>query len=245
MKTHIPLKVVLVCILSLSTSVFADGPTNFFIGGFAATPIRNLNASPDYAGASGYHDQTDGPTGKLGGVHTSSDTTWGLKAGYTYSENLRFDISYYSLSYGKTSWGTDFDSFNGTYDPVAATQFTSNKLSSDAAFISAYYNLNLESGFKPYAGLGIGLSRNKFGYTNEGGYNFIKSHSGTDFAWKLDIGSQYEFNNHLAVDLSLTLIDVGEFKSANNRGTGSEAIAQYKFSADLSPIVGLGLIYKF
>jgi opacity protein-like surface antigen len=231
-------------IIFLSTSAFAESPTSFFIEGLAATPIHNLSESSDYAGASGYFC-SNCPTGKLGGVHTSSDTTWALKAGYTYSENLRMDMSYYSLSYGKTSWGTDFRSFNGTYNPASATPFTSNKLSSDAAFISAYYNLNLGNGLKPYAGLGIGLSRNNFGYTNEGGYNFINSHTNTDFAWKLDVGSQYEFNNNFAVDLSITLINVGEFKSANNRGTNHEAIAPYKFSADLNPIGSIGVIYKF
>jgi len=238
------IKIIAILLLASATNAFAEGPTNFFIEVLAATPRNNLSESSDYAGASGYVC-ANCPTGKLGGVHTSSDTTWALKAGYTYSENLRFDISYYSLSYGKTSWGTDFYSFNGKYNPATATSFTSNKLSSDAAFMSAYYNLNLENGLKPYAGLGVGLSRNKFGYTNEGGYNFINSHTNTDFAWKLDIGSQYDFSNHLAVDLSLTFINVGEYKSANNRGTNHEAIAPYKFTADISPIASVGLIYKF
>jgi len=244
MQLHKLSKLILIGILSLPNLAFAYEPTKFFIGGLVASPIKNLNASSDYAGAPGYFC-SDCPTGKIGGVNTSPATTWALKAGYTYSENLSFDISYYSFSHGESSWGTDFSSFNGTYNPAAATAFTSKEISSDATFISAYYNLNLDNGVRPYAGLGVGLSRNKFDYTDEGSYSFINSHTTTDVAWKLDIGSQYELKNHLILDLSLTLVDLGEYKSANSRGSSSEVIIPYKFSTGLSPIVSLGLIYKF
>jgi opacity protein-like surface antigen len=236
--------IVSVALTQLGFNAFADETSSFYIEGLVGTPIKNLSASSDYAGASGYVC-SNCPTGKMGDVHTSPDTTWGLKAGYKYTENLKFDLSYYSLGYGRTTWGTDFSSFNGTYNPATATPFTSNNLTSDAVFISAYYNFNLGNGWMPYVGVGIGASRNTFGYTNEGGYNFINSHTSVDFAYKLDAGLVYKINKNIAIDLGISLIDVGEFKSANVRGTNNEPITPYKFSADLSPIATLGLIYYF
>jgi opacity protein-like surface antigen len=243
-KSALIIVFVSLALTQLSINAFADETSSFYIEGLVGTPIRNLNASSDYAGASGYVC-SNCPTGKLGDVNTSPGTTWGLKAGYKYTENLKFDLSYYSLSYGQTKWGTDFTSFNGTYNPATAIPFTSDKLTANVVFISAYYNLNMKNGFMPYVGAGIGYSRNKISHINEGGYNFMNSHTSADFAYKLDTGLAYQINKNISIDLGVSLIDVGEFESANVRGTNNEPIAPYKFSASLSPITALGLVDNF
>jgi|GEM_PF-3514127 len=226
-----------------SNLVLADDNTRFYTEGLVGTSLKNLTPTSDLVGASGYSNLTTGPIGTMGDTHTSSRTSFGLKAGYQYSDSIKLDISFYSLGYGNTTWGTDFN-YPPAYNSAAATPFTGS-LTSKTVFFSAYYTLNLDGQFKPYLGAGLGPSWNKFGQAQEGNYNFIYANTNVDLAYKIDLGAQYQINDNIGLDFGVSLIDVGEFKSANDRGTSHEPISPYKFSADLSPIVNLGLVYKF
>jgi outer membrane protein W len=229
-----------------SNLVLADDNARFYAEWLVGTSLKNLSETSNLVGAlgaSGYSNLTSGPIGTMGDTHTSSRTSLGLKAGYQYSDSIKLDVSFYSLGYGNTTWGTDFN-YPNAYNSAIATPFTGS-LTSKTVFFSAYYTLNLDGKLKPYVGAGLGPSWNKFGQAQEGNYNFIYANTNVDLAYKIDLGAQYQINDNLGLDFGVSLIDVGEFKSANKRGTNHEPIGPYKFSADLSPIVNLGLVYKF
>ena len=233
--------------LAISMESLAQEQKRFYIEGLIGSGIDKLEASKNYAGASGWVSPTS-PTGRMGDVSNDSDTSLGIKIGYKYSDNIKLDLSFYSLGYGKTNWGTDFYSFNGTYDSNQAAPFV-GELTSKVAFVSAYYNWNFNNQFKPYIGFGLGVSRNKFHAADEAGNATIENNTKTEFAYKLDIGSIYQISPAIALNFGASFIDVGGFKSGKQRRYNNgtlEAITPYKFSSDgLNPIYTVGVIYSF
>ncbi|PIT76845.1 outer membrane protein [Limnohabitans sp. G3-2] len=221
-----------------SQSVFKG----FYIEGFLGTQANKPSPSSDYAGASGYVC-SNCPTGKMGNVATNSQMTFGAKIGYKFSDSIRSDLSYYRVNFGKTTWGTDFNSFNGTYNQSNATPFSAS-LKSDTFLASVYYTLPLNNGLNPYIGAGIGPSINSMGTVNEGNYNSPKGGTQLALAYKFDIGLMYDISQELILDLGVGLINTGNFSSGTTRNN-NEVIAPYKFNGQLNPIATLGLVYKF
>lgn len=244
MKNHTIQKLVLITLLTLSASAFAEDFNKFYIQGIIGSPIKEISEGNLLAGASG--------GGKLGGVDTSaSKATFGLKLGYRLSETLRFDLSYYDLSYGKTTWGTDFCNCQ-EYNPNSASPFSAH-LSSDTVFASAYYSVNsslLPKGLSPYFGIGLGSSRNKFkdgtGNYGIGDNDLLGNKTKNSFAYKFDLGVEYAINKNFGIDAAVTFMDIGKFSSANYRDyDGISTIVPYTFSSDLAPIYNVGITYKF
>lgn len=237
-------KLLLTTLLTLSATVFAEDFNKFYIEGIIGSPIKEISEGNLLAGAYG--------EGKLGGVDTSaSKATFGLKLGYRLSETLRFDLSYYDLSYGKTTWGTDFCNCQ-EYNPNNADPFSAN-LSSDTVFASAYYSVNssvLPKGLSPYFGIGLGSSRNKFkdgtGNYGIGDNDLLGNKTKNSFAYKFDLGVEYAINKNFGIDAAVTFMDIGKFSSGNYRDYGGiETIVPYTFSSDLAPIYNVGISYKF
>ena len=221
--------------------------SKFYVEGYIGTGLDDAEESNNFAGASGY--VAAGPTGKIGDVSEDEDTTFGLKLGYVFSENLSFELELMSLGYGDTTWGTDFASNNGTFNPATVSLFK-GELTSKAIFLNTYYNWNLDN-FKPYVGFGLGVSRNKFHQASETGSSYtatVHDNTETDFAYKLDIGSLYEITSDLSINLGVSFLDIGDYESDDKRtiGSGLETIAPYKFGTDgLEPVVTLGIRKNF
>ena len=247
-------KLVLITLITLSASVFAEDFNKFYITAILGSPVKEIHVGNSTVGASGYVSPCC-PTGTMGEVNTaSSKATLGLKLGYKLSETWRFDLSYYNLSYGKTTWGTDFgdDGIWPNYNPANAVPFRAN-LSSNTIFASAYYSVNhssLPKGLSPYLGIGLGSSWNEFKDAVEGagnGYNTPWNNTKTSFAYKFDLGLEYAINKNFGIDAAVTFMDIGKFSSDNYRGRYGvkEAISPYTFTSDLTPIYNLGISYKF
>jgi opacity protein-like surface antigen len=219
--------------------------SKFYVEGYIGTGLDDAEESNNFAGASGY--VAAGPTGKIGDVSEDEDTTFGLKLGYVFSENLSFELELMSLGYGDTTWRTDFASNNGTFNPATSDPFR-GELTSKAIFLNTYYNWNLDN-FKPYIGFGLGVSRNKFHQASESGSAAtIHDNIETDFAYKLDVGSLYEITSDLSINLGVSFLDIGDYESDDKRTINSnlEAIAPYKFGTDgLEPVVTLGIRKNF
>ena len=254
MKTRRPLKFTLISLLSLSAELSAEDFNKFYIQAILGSPIKEISVGDSTVGAPGYVSGCCS-TGKMGEVDTAaSKATLGLKLGYRLSETWRFDLSYYDLSYGNTTWGTDFGSAGNwpVYRPANATPMRAN-LSSNTVFASAYYSVNhssLPKGLSPYFGIGLGSSWNEFKDGVEGsgdGYNTPWSNTKTSFAYKFDLGLEYAINKNFGIDAAVTFMDIGKFSSDSYRGRngGKEAISPYTFSSDLAPIYNLGISYKF
>lgn len=247
-------KLILIALFICSASAFADDFNKFYIEASVGSPIKEISVGNSTVGASGYLVACCS-TGTMGDVNTaSSKETIGLKLGYRISETWRLDFSYYKLNYGTTTWGTDFGDVGNwpVYRSANATPFRAH-LSSNAIFASAYYSNNntfLPKKFSPYLGVGLGSSRNEFKDAIEGagnGYNTPWSKTKTSFAYKFDLGLEYEINKNIGINVSAIFMDVGKFSSDNYRGrNGSkEAISPYTFYSDLAPIYNLGISYKF
>lgn len=247
-------KLVLITLITLSASVFAEDFNKFYVTSILGSPVKEISVGDSTVGAAGYVSACCS-TGKMGEVNTAaSKATLGLKLGYKLSETWRFDLSYYNLSYGKTTWGTDFGSSDNwpVYRPANADPFSAN-LSSDTVFASAYYSVNssvLPKGLSPYFGIGLGSSRNKFedGTGNYGdSSDLLGNKTKNSFAYKFDLGVEYAISKNFGIDAAVTFMDIGKFSSANYRNyRGSvQTIAPYTFTSDLAPIYNLGISYKF
>jgi len=218
--------------------------SKFYVEGYIGTGLDDAEESNNFAGAT--VGDAAGPTGKIGDVSEDEDTTFGLKLGYVFSENLSFELELMSLGYGDTTWRTDFDSNNGTFNPAISVPFR-GELTSKAIFLNTYYNWNLDN-FKPYIGFGLGVSRNKFHQASEFWYATIHDNIETDFAYKLDVGSLYEITSDLSINLGVSFLDIGDYESDDKRTFDSklQAIAPYKFGTDgLEPVVTLGIRKNF
>ena len=222
----------------------------FYIEGLIGSGIDELKSSGEYAGASGDNYNWDSAVGKIGNVSNDEDLTKGIKVGYFVNENVRVDLSYYSLGFGSLKWDTDFSSQNGTFNSAYGQPFRKGELKSQAIFLSTYYNWSLNSKFEPYVGIGLGVSRNEFRSTIESSQQTVKSNKQNVFAYKLDIGSTYKIQPSVLLNLGVSFIDIGDFRSGSVRTRHSdgvvESISPYKFRSDgLSPVFAFSVIYTF
>ena len=234
---------------TIGTSIFAGeiSSKNFYIELSKSQGPENLSPSTDYAGASGYVC-SDCPTGRIGEVNNDPTNTNSLKLGYYFSENFSTELSFYDVDFGTTTWGTDFNSFNGTYNSSNATAF-SGKLTSTAILVSANYHFKPIGKLKPFAGVGFGPSFNKFHEASEGTYATVNKNTNTSASFKADLGAIYNISSSLAINAGISFLNLGNFESAKNRvfvSNGSEqAISPYKFSSGWNNSISLGLRYSF
>lgn len=226
-------------------STLALAEDQLYIGGSIGTAARKLEVSGDYTGASGYI-APDAPTGKMGGLSTDGKPSFDLSIGYKLNDHLRAELSYARFNYGTTRWGTDFYSYNGTYDPTLAIPFV-GKLHSQAYFFGLNYGGTLTKEWIWQVGAAVGLARNTFDEAQEGDYATIFSNTKNVFAYKLVIGLGYRLTRGMTVMASVSRVDIGGFESAkhrNNTGT-TESIAPYKFETKPQPLASLGLFLSF
>ena len=231
---------------TIATPLFADDISikDFYIEFSSIQGPENLSPSNDYAGASGYVC-ADCPTGLIGEVENDPKNTQALKLGYTFSENLSSELSFYNVNFGTTTWDTDFNSFDGTYNSSVATSF-SGKLTSTAMLLGVNYNLKPIGKLKPFLGVGAGPSFNEFHAAKEGTYATVNKNTNRSIAYKADLGALYDITSSIAINAGVSFLNLGDFESAKTRDTGStQAISPYKFSSGWNKSISLGLRYSF
>lgn len=230
----------------IAASGSALGFDRIRIGGSIGTAARSLEASGDYTGAVGYV-APDAPTGKMGSLDAEGKPSFGLSVEYKLNDRLRTELSYARFNYGTTRWGTDFDSYNGAYDPALAIPFV-GKLHSQAYFVGLNYEGLLTPEWTWHVGAAVGQARNTFEDAQEGDYGTIYANTKREFAYKLAAGVGYRLAQGITVVASVWLVDIGSFESARRRSTNfvsTESISPYKFDTKLQPIGVLGLFASF
>jgi len=170
-------------------------------------------------------------TGKVEGESASrSVVPFGLAVGYDFNP-VRVELEY--VYRGKKEFG------NGTQEDVpfydssgevllgyvdVAQKF---KLGVQSFFLNGYYDIHNASSITPYVGLGLGLAKVSYEWTNVA-YNipgtgedvpFDASGSQTKFAWNIGAGAAWQFSDSLALDLGYRYADFGKFteKGQNER----------------------------
>lgn len=188
-----------------------------------------------------------------GGNKTKGVFGGGIAIGYdfydAYSLPIRteFDImmrgkasSDYNL--GTSSYGTP--STSGYWDSDDAK----NDVTLNTFMVNAYYDFRNSTAFTPYVSVGLGMAslkhQAKYEYTEisypSGSREFdaySKSKTAMNFAWSLGVGTQYTFNDNLALDLSYRYLDAG-------KSDVSFIESKSKIKVRTNDIM-LGVVYRF
>ena len=99
---------------------------------------------------------------------------------------------------------------------------------------------------KPFAGVGVGPSFNKFHEASESTYATIHKNTHNSVSFKADLGAIYNISSSLAVNAGISFLNLGNFESAKTRTyRGTESISPYKFSSGWNNSISLGLRYSF
>jgi opacity protein-like surface antigen len=135
----------------------------------------------------------------------------GVEAGYKLDEHFRMSASFDYLPGFSNNYSNVADGFTTTRDI---------KVKSYVSMLNLYYDIGQFNDFTPYATIGAGIARNKTGlYTanmSEGTYNLTSvdaSHTKTNFAYKLGLGSKYKINDSFDLDLRYQYANLGKFKT--------------------------------
>ena len=229
-------KLLLITLLTLSTSLFADDASKFYAtiqAGLSKSISTGDMPIIDQGGAPGNGKSND--LGSAGVV--------GIGVGKYFNNNIRGEMS---LNYRD---GHQLD----TTDTINAGFSYKADLKSVSMFFSGYYDFNSINlsgkSLTPYIGGGIGLARNDMGVTtvSVSGENFtsmIEGKNVTEFAWKLGAGANLNLTEKCSLDLNYQFVDLGKFKSGLVSNT---MINLYKpFEGDYrTNELTIGLRYKF
>lgn len=145
-----------------------------------------------------------------------------IAIGMKVNKNLRFEAEYgYREKSDKTEAYTEVLS-QTLFDGVEKME-----LSTQSYMLNGYYDFHNTSRFTPYVGIGAGMAKVKYDYSDS--YDAYDSATGfylgsdrgtyqaskTKFAYSISAGASYDIDNHLALDLGLRYVDYGSFSDAD------------------------------
>jgi opacity protein-like surface antigen len=203
-------KLVLITLLTLSATVFADDASKFY-----ATIQAGLSKSIS-TGDMPIIDQVGLP-GNVKSNDLGSGGVVGIGIGRNFNDNIRGEMS---LNYRD---GHQLDTTDTIY-LIGDTKYSYKAdLKSVSMFLSGYYDFNSINlsgkSFTPYIGGGIGLARNDIGDINvrvgDLAATSINGKNVTEFAWKLGAGANLNLTEKCSLDLNYQFVDLGKFKSGS------------------------------
>lgn len=180
----------------------------------AATSLCTINAANAvekgkfYASGSygvGFADKFDYKDEDLAVKKPSNANVFGAAIGYGVSDNIRAELSYngfYGMKYKSVL------QISGEY--AEGQEILMNyhqKVTANALFASAYYDINKFGQIKPYIGAGVGISKvksgNMFSKDNQEGEQTValEGKSKSQFAWQLGTGVNYVVNDKIDLNL--------------------------------------------
>ncbi|MEX9217118.1 outer membrane protein [Providencia rettgeri] len=177
----------------------------------------------------------------------------GVAIGYdfydAYSLPIRaeFDIMMRGKASSDYSLGTSSYGIPGT-SGYWESEDAKNDVTLNTFMVNAYYDFRNSTAFTPYVSVGLGMAslkhKAKYEYTeisylpsSREFYSDSKSKTATNFAWSLGVGTQYSFNDNLALDLSYRYLDAGKSDVSDD---GSKS----KIKVRTNDIM-LGVVYRF
>src|SRR5262245_35960868 len=175
-------------------------------GSLAFSSARNAGFVDDSNGAGSDCFLISTGVGACGGSldHLGDGTAAGFGIGWRFSELFRVDVGYarrtgYDLS-GRDPGGTEFDP----------------RVTSDAFMLNAYVDLPFSFGrVRPFAGGGIGASRNKMGpltWRDGTSTGTLPGGTHTGFAWQGTFGFDIMLTDNWTLSPGYRYADLGKFK---------------------------------
>ncbi len=178
------------------------------------------------------------PKGDFGTKKAGTSALFGAEAGYQFDEHLRASVS---LDYMSKFSFTDVENQDG------ANYSTKFKIKSLVAMVNFYYDIIEIKGFVPYVTVGAGIARNQASGTQSVTHsdNTVLVHSvpngkKINLAWKVGLGTRYNINQNIALDLQYQFADLGKIKTGTNSNfpiANNGKLRAHQFLA--------GIAYKF
>lgn len=190
-------------------SFYLSGSVGFYSGEDVEVYGTNLAANPEFP------NSYDGDSGE----------SVGIAIGLQLDENWRVQLGYSSreLDAGGTKFG------NSGFFPVESFDYTlDSEMDMDTLMLEGFYDFNLDSDFRPYVKVGIGITENDVqttlvsttdplflvlgenGFLREDGLLHFPERSETEFTWSVGIGVNYAINDSWFIGAEYQHIDMGE-----------------------------------
>lgn len=152
-----------------------------------------------------------------------------IKIGLDFMNDYRMDVSY--RQYSSKTYVTD------SFAPPTPTFFYDNDVKVSTTMINLYRNFYKADVFTLYAGGGIGMAKTKIA-TDDTVVNGAASKN--NFAWQLEVGSDYNINESMVLNFGYRYADLGKTTVLLDSGTSGD------FTADMtSNELFIGLRYLF
>lgn len=181
MKNSIIFKVVLASSLAISSSsAFATNAEKAYVRADAGFSVLAKNP--------GKADYSKKP---------KASPVYGVGFGYKFTDHLRSDVTVTYRSNFKYS-GKDSDG-----------ESESQKISSTAIMLNAYYDIMRYKGFTPYVMAGAGIAYNKAGDFKQGDA-FTKGAQKSSAAWQAGFGTQYRITKNIDLDAGYRYVSLGK-----------------------------------
>ncbi|WP_265524242.1 outer membrane protein [Providencia rustigianii] len=239
-------KIFAVSLLSLVSSMAMASTNGLYVSGKIGASIVQLL---DQKWETTDHEFEQENLGK------TNDSVFGgnIAVGYDFSKTTTLPIRT-ELEFGmreKASTSHNLDSVN---DPgvFSSSDDVKADITLNTVMVNTYYDFKNDTKFTPYISVGLGMasinhkmrydyndhivSMNQF--THE---KFTKSKTTNNFAWSVGLGSQYQVNNHLSLDMSYRFLDAGKSK-ASYYEDNQENVSKVKVQ---SHDIMFGLVYRF
>jgi opacity protein-like surface antigen len=169
---------------------------------------------------------------------------FGIGVGYYYNDWLRFDLT---GEYRSRANFHGLEVFNAGY-----TDEYSGSKSEWLFLVNSYIDLGTWSGFTPFVGAGIGMSRNTIhGFqdvnTPTGGVAFAYDQSKWNFAWALHAGVSYKVTKNFTVELAYRYVNLGDAVTGDliKYDGGNDYYNPTTFNHLTSHDIKLGLRFNF
>ncbi len=207
-----------------------------------------LFAGKSWEGSSAPDNGTDSAGGIYNGssraIELDDGDLYGARLGWALSPAWRFDLSYEELT-SDLEWITDY--------PGCCTSGFTSEVESRVLLLSAYYTFLQQGLFRPYAGVGVGVARNRLDDIREtwddlGQGADVVSGENTNFAWRLVIGTIVPLTEALQLNLELSALNTGDAESGSSRWLSDvdrNPIGKYQFEDLVYTTATAGIRYRF
>jgi opacity protein-like surface antigen len=142
---------------------------------------------------------------------------FGVGVGYYFNDWLRFDLT------GEYRSKADFHGTQVITSNTGTITDEYNFSKSEWLFLAnGYVDLGTWSGFTPFIGAGVGMSRNTISSFQDvctvcagGSVAFAEDQSKWNFAWALHAGVSYKISKHAALEFAYRYVDLGDAESGD------------------------------